>query len=560
MLSLENFSLQFKKKKEETNPKTKPFTLQNINYTLSEGESLGIVGESGSGKSLTALAILGLLPACEVSGNIWFSSTQFGKVDLLNLPEKQKKLLRGKEIGMIFQEPMSALNPVFTCGYQVEEAVRLHHPHFSQKEAKKYTLQLLEKMQMTEVEKKYQSYPHQLSGGQKQRFVIAIALAGNPKLLIADEPTTALDVTVQKEILDLLKKLQKEFQTSLLFVSHDWSVVNYIAQRVLVMYRGEKLEENTTENILKNPQHAYTKGLLACKPTLKTPDNQPLPTVEDFWENENQKVFLPRIKEIKSNKLKEQEVKNEILKIQNLDFKYNNTIKNILTNINVSLLAGETLGLVGESGSGKSTIGRLILRLEKPTKGEILFENKNIQKFNTTEAKYYTQSVQMVFQDAFASLNPKMKIGEILAEPFYIHPILQKNQVQARLHELLNLVQLPASYQDRFPHQLSGGQRQRLNIARALAFSPKILVADESTASLDVSIQAQILNLLKDLQKELSLTMLFISHDLAVIKFLADKIAILENGILVEYGEKNAIYANPMHEYTQRLLGAVLED
>ncbi|MCP4520420.1 MAG: ABC transporter ATP-binding protein [Cytophagales bacterium] len=535
--------------------------VKEINFELTQGKTLGIVGESGSGKSVTSLAMMQLLPktGCEVSGHCWFESPSLGKVDLLTLSTEEIQQIRGKEIAMIFQEPMSSLNPLYTCGDQVMEAILLHEK-CDKKTAKEKTIKLFEQVELPRPESIFKSYPHQLSGGQKQRVMIAMAISCKPSILIADEPTTALDVTVQKGILKLLEKIQEEYNMSVIFITHDLGVVAEIANEVLVMFKGDVLEKNNVENIFNNAQHPYTKGLLACRPTLETVKTV-LPTVEDFLNQEKDSTF------VSSSLQKNTTTDKLLLEVKDL-CTYFPTKKTWLgkpiefvkavNEVNFNVYEGETIGLVGESGCGKTTLGRTILQLIKPTKGNIFFEGKEITNLKSKDLRNLRKDIQIIFQDPYSSLNPKMTIGEIIIEPMRVNNILSNEQERkTKAIELLEIVGLDGAILSRYPHEFSGGQRQRICIARTLALQPKLIICDESVSALDVSVQAKVLNLLNELKSTFHFTYIFISHDLSVVKYMADRMIVMKDGQIVEQGLADEIYQQPQTEYTRSLIEAI---
>ncbi|MDP4207603.1 MAG: ABC transporter ATP-binding protein [Bacteroidota bacterium] len=541
----------------DVNQNDKPLSLcRNLNFSVGEGETVGILGESGSGKSLTALSILRLLaPSISLSGgSIKFTRNDGSTVDLVNVSLKTLQSIRGKEISMVFQEPMSSLNPVFTCGEQVLEAIRKHKNN-SYKEAYNEVITLFKKVKLPDPGRIFQSYPHQLSGGQKQRVMIAIAISCNPRLLIADEPTTALDVTVQKSILDLLKELQAEMGMSIMFITHDLSVIAEISQRILVFYRGEIVEQGDVKQLLSNAQHPYTQGLLGCRSSLHTKGER-LKTLDDFFEGE---TFLP--KPIHQNEQiyylqKEVLVNENILTIRDLCVAFGK--KQILHNINFDVFKGETLGLVGESGSGKTTIGRTIMKLIDTLSGNIKFHGNSINNISSKELKNFRKNVQIIFQDPYSSLNPKITVGETIAEPLIVHNLYKNaRERKQRVLELLRQVNLKDEHYNRYPHQFSGGQRQRIGIARALAVEPEVIILDESVSALDVSIQAQILNLLNDLKQIYNLTYIFISHDLNTVRYMADRVIVLKDGVVVEEGVPEELFESPRSPYTANLIASI---
>lgn len=542
--------------------------VKHISFSLNKGETIGIVGESGSGKSVTSLALMRLhnVTQTQISGSVLLDGT-----NIFNLSEDAMRDIRGNRMAMIFQEPMTSLNPVLTCGFQVAEAIRLHLK-LSKAEAKKRTIDLFNEVQLPRPEAIFDSYPHQISGGQKQRVMIAMALSCNPEILIADEPTTALDVTVQKTIIELLLKLKAERNMSLVFISHDLGVISEIADRVLVMYKGEIVEEATVKKLFTHPQHAYTKGLLACRPSPAYHLKQ-LPVIADFLED-NKPVTIESIRErynypadeLKARK-KELYSHEPILKIEDLSKYYNSrsgifslkkeTVKAV-NKVSFDVYPGETLGLVGESGCGKTTLGRSILRLVEPTAGNITFEDTNITALNKTAMRTMRRDMQIIFQDPYSSLNPRLTIGNSIMEPLQVHQLYTNDKHRKqKVIELLERVNLLPEHFNRYPHEFSGGQRQRIVIARALALQPKFIICDESVSALDVSVQAQVLNLLRELQQELKLTYIFISHDLAVIKHISDRMMVMNKGEIVETGDPDDIYNHPKEDYTKKLIAAI---
>lgn len=531
--------------------------LKDIDLQLFPNEILGLVGESGSGKSVSSLAILGLLPkTAKLSGAIHY----MGK-NLAELSKKELRHIRGNEIAMIFQEPMSALNPALRCGPQVAEVLRIHKKQ-SERDAKKEVLHLFEQVKLPRVNEVYSSYPHQLSGGQMQRVMIAMALACKPKILIADEPTTALDVTVQKEIIELLKSLQQQNSMSVLFISHDLALVSEIADRVAVMFRGELLEVAQTKSLFKNPKHAYTKALLGSRPDLDQRLKR-LPTVEDLSaERFESEEIQPIQRAAKHKELYTQAPLLEIIDLKKTYFRKaalfgKPKAVEAVKGVNFTVFEGETLGLVGESGCGKSTLGKTIMQIEEATTGQIKFRGRDITHLNKAERKQLRKEIQIVFQDPFASLNPRITIGEAIAEPLAVHHSYSAGKRKQEVLELLEAVGLDSTFYNRYPHQLSGGQRQRIGIARAIALKPKLLICDESVSALDISVQAQVLNLLNSLKEEYGFTYIFISHDLAVVKYMADQLVVMNSGLIEEIGDADEIYANPRKDYTKRLIEAI---
>lgn len=555
LIHIQNLSISFTSEKENNS------AVKNISLQINRGEIVALVGESGSGKSVTALSLLQLLPSPPVnytSGQILFSESGEHPIDLLNFGAQMPKI-RGFKIAMIFQEPMTSLNPVIKCGKQIMEAL-VRHKRITQTEAKKETLEWLAKVDLPQPDKLFHKYPHQISGGQKQRVMIAMAMCCQPAMLICDEPTTALDVTVQKTVLELIKQLQQEQNMGVLFITHDLGVVAEIADRVAIMYKGEILEQNTTEAIFTNPQHPYTKALIACRPAMH-PKGERLPVVNDFLLPEGHS-FKPTISP-PANKTVEKEVlvRVEYLSVsfpakRNL-FGKATSYFTAVDDVSFEIFGGETLGLVGESGCGKTTLGRTLLKLIEPSKGDILFKGHSITHMAASYIKGFRKEVQLVFQDPFSSLNPRLTIGEALEEPMSVFLEETKAQRRKKVSKLLEQVQLPSKFSGRYPHEFSGGQRQRIVIARALALNPTFLVCDESVSALDVSVQAQVLNLLNDLKKELGLTMLFISHDLSVVRYMSDRLMVMHAGKIVESGASEEVYQNPKHEYTKQLLSAV---
>lgn len=540
--------------------------LKDVSFEVVEGEVVGLVGESGSGKSVTSLSIMRLLAKyAQMTGEIIFNGQ-----DLITLSERAMEKVRGKEISMIFQEPMSSLNPSHRCGDQVAEAI-LVHQSVGKAEAKEKVIGLFEDVMLPEPERIYQSYPHELSGGQLQRVMIAMAISNYPKLIIADEPTTALDVTVQKGIVELLKSIAEKYKTAVVFISHDLGVVRSIADKVIVMQKGEIVEFGKTEQLFLNAEHPYTNGLLACRPPLDCRLKR-LPTVSDFIGKDEKELS----RYLDSIALTQQEwdarykavMQNEtLLEVSNLD-KWYITKKNwwgkavdhfkAVNDVSFSLRKGEILGLVGESGSGKTTVGRSILKLIQPTNGTINFEGQDITQYSDKEMRPLRKDYQVIFQDPYSSLNPRMKIGDAIMEPMHIHRVgSTKADRKDRAVQLLETVELEADHMDRYPHQFSGGQRQRICIARTLSLNPKFIVCDESVSALDVSVQAQILNLLLDLKDQFDLSYLFISHDMSVIKFLCDNVMVMKDGRIIEKGTSEEIYRNPKEVYTQELIRAI---
>ena len=554
--------------------------VNNVSFNLNKGETIGIVGESGSGKSVTSLSIMRLIqspPGRISAGEIFF----YGKekpVDLLRLSEQEMRKIRGNDIAMIFQEPMTSLNPVFTCGNQVMEAIRLHR-NVSKSEAKEKTIELFKEVKLPRPERIFDSYPHQLSGGQKQRVMIAMAMSCQPQLLIADEPTTALDVTVQKTILELMNDLQAKHHMSIIFITHDLGVIAELADKVIVMYKGKIVEQGTVTDIFTNPQHPYTKGLLACRPPLNRRLKK-LPVVSDFmhtdeFENVTQKadtveevlIKLAEKPEERKNRLDELYKHEPLLKIENLKtwFPASRTMFGKVTDwvkavddVSFEVYPGETLGLVGESGCGKTTLGRTILKLIQPHEGKIIYNNKDLTQLSNNEMRAYRKEMQIIFQDPYSSLNPRMTIGEAIMEPMRVHKILNSDNARKnKVVEILERVNMRASHFGRYPHEFSGGQRQRICIARSLALQPRFIICDESVSALDVSVQAQVLNLLNELKTEFGFTYIFISHDLSVVKFMSDRMIVMKDGKIEEMDLSEKIYAHPQSPYTQKLINAI---
>ncbi len=554
--------------------------VKDVSFTLHRGETLGIVGESGSGKSVTALSLMRLLanPNGKIaSGEIIYHGLNT-PVDLLRISEKEMRKLRGNDLAMIFQEPMTSLNPVYTCGYQVMEALRLHRK-LSRKAAQALTLQLFEEVKLPKPEKIAAAYPHQLSGGQKQRVMIAMAMSCQPAVLIADEPTTALDVTVQHTILGLMEDLQLRHRMGLLFITHDLGVIAEIADRVLVMYRGEIVEQGSVLELFTNPQHPYTKSLLACRPSLNRRPRL-LPVVGDFMQTDVQgrhtevaasvSTVLEKLAEIPGEREARQKLmyaQEPILKVENLhthfplrkNFTGRTTewIKAV-DGVSFEVYPGETLGLVGESGCGKTTLGRTLLKLIEPTAGRIVFQGNDITSLPEREMRSLRKNIQLIFQDPYSSLNPRMSIGEAIIEGMRVHRLHgDERKRRGKAIELLERVGLEETHLHRYPHEFSGGQRQRICIARCLALEPRFIVCDESVSALDVSVQAQVLNLLNALKKEFGLTYIFISHDLSVVKFMSDRMMVMNKGKIEEMGEADAMYAAPKSDYTHSLINAI---
>jgi len=575
LLSVRNLTTIFRSEEENIS------AIEDISFDVYRGETVGIVGESGSGKTITALSLIGLIPNPPgeiVRGEVWFPSLQFGNIDLTVVSEKELRKIRGNEISMIFQEPMTSLNPVFNCGNQVMELL-IQHKQISTREAKTRTIQLFEKVKLPRPDIIFSTYPHQLSGGEKQRVMIAMALANNPQLIIADEPTTALDVTTQANILQIIKSLSKDFNSSILFITHDLGVIAEIADRVVIIYEGKIVEQGSVWEVYSDPKHPYTKGLLACRPRLDI-KLKVLPTVGDFMVksdgSENGVKYSSVGEALIVNVEKEDELIERrlnvikggpILKVINLRKYYSNPkgifskylqIVKAVDGVSFDIFPGETIGLVGESGSGKTTVGRLLIRLTDPTAGKIIFQGRDIASMTVKEIRDLRKSMQIIFQDPYSSLDPRQTIGEAILEPMKIHRLYgsyhsRKNKV----FELLHKVDLDEGCYNRYPHEFSGGQRQRICIARALAVEPQFLILDESVSALDVSVQAQVLNLLNQLKKDFKFTYFFISHDLSIVKFMSDRVFIMKDGRFIEMGFPEDLYFKPRSMYTKSLIDAI---
>jgi len=534
--------------------------IHNISYGLNKNEILGIVGESGSGKSVSSLAILGLLPR-RIS-KITSGSIIYEDEDLTQLSSKAFQRIRGNKIAMIFQEPMSSLNPSMTCGKQVEE-ILLQHSNLSKNEVKQETISLFEKVKLPNPERILKSYPHEISGGQKQRVMIAMAIACKPDILIADEPTTALDVTVQKDIISLLKELQIETKMSIIFITHDLALISEIADRVIVMYKGDIVEQGAVKDIFKNPKHNYTKALINSRPSLDT-RLQTLPTIQDFLNETISNDIVTSEAREKNHKILY--CKPPILEVINIEkefisksglFTKSESFKAV-NNVSFKLYEGETLGLVGESGCGKSTLGNAILQLDKATAGAILYNGIDITKLSTTNTRALRKDIQIIFQDPYSSLNPRIPVGEAIMEPMEVHNLYASDiERKEKVIDILNRVGLSEDYFNRYPHEFSGGQRQRIGIARTIALQPKLIVCDESVSALDISVQAQVLNLLNELKTDFGFTYIFISHDLAVVKYMSDQLLVMNQGKIEELDDADVIYNAPKKEYTKKLIHAI---
>ncbi len=543
--------------------------VHGIDLDVFAGKTLGLVGESGSGKSVSSLAVMRLLN--ERVSRIDSDSILIEGDEIKHFTERQMAEVRGKRIAMIFQEPMTSLNPVYKCGFQVSEMIR-QHEDVSKVEAKKRVIDLFKQVMLPRPESIYDSYPHELSGGQKQRVMIAMAIACHPKLLIADEPTTALDVTVQLEILKLLRKLQAETGMGMIFITHDLGVVAEIADDVAVMHDGEILERGTVQQILSHPQHPYTQGLLACRPPMNIRLKR-LPIVKEFldgqWHGGKEQILhdLQISDEERQAHLKQLYSQEPLLKVEHLKTWYplrKGVFSRVyghvkaVDDVSLEVYEGETLGLVGESGCGKTTLGRSILRLAEPTSGKIWFDGIEVTALKGQALRDFRKQAQIVFQDPYSSLNPRITIGDAISEPMIVHDIeTDRARCRNRVCDLLEQVGLQAEHYDRYPHEFSGGQRQRICIARALAVSPRLIICDESVSALDVSVQAQVLNLLNRLKEERHLTYIFISHDLSVVRFMSDRVVVMYNGQPVEINEADALFEHPLNAYTKKLIDAL---
>jgi peptide/nickel transport system ATP-binding protein len=575
LLEVRNLVTEFKTDEEMVK------AVNDVSFKLHRGETIGIVGESGSGKSVSALSVMRLIPSPPgkiVSGEIIYHSKNKETVDLTKISNKEMRKYRGNEIAMIFQEPMTSLNPVFTCGNQVVEALMLHKK-IGETEAKKLTIELFNKVQLPRPQAIFDTYPHQISGGQKQRVMIAMAMSCNPNILIADEPTTALDVTVQKTILDLMLKLQREDDMGIMFITHDLGVIAELADSVLVMYKGKIVEQGPVMDIFSNPKHPYTKGLLACRPPLEKRLHF-LPTVSDFMKTDGEGNVVESGKSVseaiasvvvtreeREATHKELYQRSKILELRNIKT-YFPMGKNVfgkaqefvkaVDDVSLDVYEGETLGLVGESGCGKTTLGKTIIRLIEPTRGIITFRGQDITNLNNQDMRGLRRHMQIIFQDPYSSLNPRITIGDAIMEPMKVHGIMKNDkQRKEKVMSLLLRVNLTEAQFYRYPHEFSGGQRQRICIARALALEPHFIICDEMVSALDVSVQAQVLNLLNELKKEFKFTYVFISHDLSVVKFMSDRMVVMENGKIQEMGNADDIYSNPQKDYTRTLIDSI---
>jgi peptide/nickel transport system ATP-binding protein len=581
LLSIQELSIDFKT---ETGINS---AISKISFDVQRGEIVAVVGESGSGKSVTALSLLQLLPtppAQYSGGKILFSTDGQHQIDLLRLPADELRRIRGRQISMIFQEPMTSLNPVFTCGHQIMEAILLHE-HCSRKQAREKTIALIEQVRLPSPTSIFDRYPHQLSGGQKQRVMIAMAMSCNPSLLVCDEPTTALDVTVQKTILELISELQQQTKMGVIFITHDLGVVGEIANRSIVVYKGKIVEQGPTVEIFSQPKHPYTKALLACRPLLHK-KGEPLPTVENIiGEGPQSEVRSPQA-EAESSEKRNQYNKfpirpstsdielpgaepelQPLITVRNLSLwfpsrktffgKPKEFIKAV-DDVSFNVYKGETLGLVGESGCGKTTLGRALLKLIEPTSGSIRYNGIDLGNLSQDSFRPLRKNLQIVFQDPYSSLNPRLTIGSAIAEPLKVHGVIRHQQERKeRVVNLLGKVKLTPEHFNRYPHEFSGGQRQRIVIARALVLDPSFIICDESVSSLDLSVQAQVLNLLNDLKKEFGFTVIFISHDLSVVQYMSDRIMVMNKGKIEEIGSAEQVYYHPASPYTQKLIRSI---
>jgi peptide/nickel transport system ATP-binding protein len=575
LLEVKNLVTQFKTETEFVK------AVNDVSFTLYKGETIGIVGESGSGKSVTSLSVMQLIPNPPgkiTGGEIIYHGRDGHAIDLVNIPKEEMRKFRGNEIAMIFQEPMTSLNPVMKCGEQIMEALLLHKK-ISKEAAKKKTIELFNEVQLPTPEAMFDRYPHQLSGGQKQRVMIAMAISCDPSILIADEPTTALDVTVQKTILELMQKLQKQYQMGILFITHDLGVIAELADHVVVMYKGKIVEQGRVLEIFSNPKHPYTKSLLACRPPLDFRVKR-LPVVSDFMkrgedgeiiaiENNVSEALKSAIitKEERKQSLEKLYKGNKILELKNVKtwFPSKKTMlgrvldySKAVDDVSFDVYEGETLGLVGESGCGKTTLGRTILKLVEAKGGTIFYKEKNLLSMSETDFRKYRRNMQIIFQDPYSSLNPRITIGQAIEEPMRVHQVFNtQRERKAKVIELLQKVGLEEKHYNRYPHEFSGGQRQRICIARALGLNPEFIICDESVSALDVSVQAQVLNLLNELKQEFKFTYIFISHDLSVVKFMSDRMIVMQKGRIEEMGDPDEIYLNPKSEYTRRLIDSI---
>ncbi|MDC3388488.1 ABC transporter ATP-binding protein [Flavobacteriaceae bacterium] len=554
MLHVNNLSIAFDSHQESNK------VVHNVSYQLKKNEILGIVGESGSGKSVSSLAVIGLLPKKQTtfpSGEITFN----GK-NLLKYSNNEFQELRGNKIAMIFQEPMTSLNPSLTCGKQVAEVLE-RHLKLSKKEAKVEVLSLFEKVRLPHLEQMYDKYPHQISGGQKQRVMIAMAIACKPDILIADEPTTALDVTVQNEIISLLKSLQVETGMSIIFISHDLALVSEISDTIVVMYKGKVVENGTVSEVFNNPKNDYTKALINSRPSVNE-RLKVLPTIQDYLNNTISNELVSEVqREAKHHSMYACE---PLLRVINIEKEYiikvgilaKNQKFKVVDSVSFNLYEGETLGLVGESGCGKSTLGNAILQLDKATSGSVFYKGEDITKLTKAKLRLLRKEIQLIFQDPYSSLNPRIPVGKAIMEPMKVHNLYKNDKERKeKTLELLKRVGLLEEHFYRYPHEFSGGQRQRIGIARTIAVSPKLIICDESVSALDISVQAQVLNLLNELKENFGFSYIFISHDLAVVKYMSDQLVVMNKGKIEEIGEADSVYANPKTAYTQSLIAAI---
>lgn len=537
ILELKNVTISFSSNGQ------KHIAVKDLSFSLKENEILGIVGESGSGKSVSTLSITGLIPSATKEGEVVYDQRH-----ITHHTDTELRPIRGKEIAMIFQDPMTSLNPTMKCGHQVDEMLALHTT-LSAVERKQRVLDLFDDVMLPNPERIYDAYPHELSGGQLQRVMIAMAISCNPKVLIADEPTTALDVTVQKEILSLLKSIQSKYKNAIIFITHDLGVVHKFTDRIIVMNKGEIVEEGNTEDVFAHPKHAYTKGLLACRPPISHRLKR-LPTVQDFLLGNE---IDQRREERNTN------TRSKILTVENLSKHYQNgnTIVKAVNNVSFDIRKGETLGIVGESGCGKSTLSKVLMRLIPATSGKVLFEGKDLFALNKKEMRTLRKDFQIIFQDPYSSLNPRLTIGHSITEPMKMHGLHSPKGRKEKAISLLEKVGLSADHFNRYPHEFSGGQRQRICIARTLGLEPKFIICDESVSALDVSVQAQVLNLLKELKEAHDLSYIFISHDLSVVNFIADRILVMKSGEILERGMTEDIIQHPQHAYTKNLVDSI---